>query len=85
MWERIYFCFRNFSRRKKCLKVEIIYEDISQNNKKIKKEKKYNYCLKDLQYSKANEEYIRVHVYDVLDEALKMKEKYQGKKILEEL
>ena len=70
------------------LKVEIIYEDISQNNKKVKKEKKYNYNLKDLQYLKANEEYIRAHVYDVLDEALKMKEKNQksqGKKILEEL
>ena len=70
------------------LKVEIIYEDISQNNKKVKKEKKYNYNLKDLQYLKANEEYIRVHVYDILDEALKMKEKnqkFQGKKILEEL
>ena len=65
------------------LKVEIIYEDISQNNKKVKKEKKYNYNLKDLQYLKANEEYIRVHVYDILDEALKMKEKnqkFQGKK-----
>lgn len=41
-----------------------------------------------MQYTKANDEYIRVHVYDILDEALKMKEKnqkYQGKKILEEL
>ena len=79
---------KNVKLGEELLKVEIIYEDISQNNKKIQKEKKYNYCLEDLQYSKANEEYIRVHVYDVLDEALKMKEKnqkYQGKKILEEL
>ena len=56
--------------------------------KKVKKEKKYNYCLKDVQYSKANEEYSRVHVYDVLEEALNMKEKNQkdqGKKLLEEL
>ena len=70
------------------IKVEIVYEDISQNNKKVKKEKQYNYCLKDVQYSKANEEYIRVHVYDVLEEALNMKEKNQkdqGKKLLEEL
>ena len=70
------------------IKVEIVYEDISQNNKKVKKEKKYNYCFKDLQYLKANEEYIRVHVYDILEKALKMKEKNQkdqGKKLLEEL
>ena len=70
------------------LKVEITYEDISQNNKIVKKEKKYNYSLTDLQSSKANEEYIRVYVYDVLDEALKLKEKNQknqGKFLLDKL
>ena len=70
------------------LKVEIMYEDISQNNKKIKKEKKYIYSLKDLNYIKANEEYIRVYVYDTLDQALKLKEKnqdIQGKRLLDKL
>ena len=79
---------KNVQINEEILKVDIIYEDISQDNKKVKKEKKYNYCLKDLQYLKANEEYIRVYVYDILDKALKLKEnnqKYQGKKILEDL
>ena len=79
---------KNVKINEEIIKVEINYEDISQNNKKCKKEKKYQYCLTDLQQSKANEEYIRVHVYDVLSEAVKMKEinrKNQGKKILEEL
>ena len=70
------------------LKVEIMYEDISQNNKKIKKEKKYLYSLKDINYIKANEEYIRVYVYDTLDQALKLKEKNQdnqGKMLLDKL
>ena len=67
------------------LNVLIIYEDISRGNKIIKQEKKYKYTLKDLEYLKANEEYIRVYVYHVLDEALKLKEKNQyenGKKLL---
>ena len=71
---------KNIKINNEILKVEIIYEDISQNNKKVKKEKKYIYSLKDLQYSKANEEYIRVYVYDTLDKALKLKERHQDKK-----
>ena len=70
------------------LNVEIIYEDISQNGKKIKKGKKYLYNLNDTEYLKANEEYIRVYVYYILDEAMKLKEKGQnekGKKLLEDL
>ena len=62
------------------LNVEINYEDISQNDIKIKKEKKYLYRLNDLEYLKANEEYIRVYVYYILDEALKLKEHNQNVK-----
>ena len=79
---------KNIKINDEILKVEIIYEDISQNNKKVKKEKKYIYNLKDLQYSKANEEYIRVYVYDTLDKALKLKERHQdeqGKLLLDKL
>ena len=70
------------------LNVEIIYEDISQDNKQIKNEKKYHYALQDLEYSKANEEYIRVYIYHTLDEALKYKdndEYEKGKKLLEDI
>ena len=70
------------------LNVEINYEDVTQNNKLIKKKQNYLYKLKDLNYSKANEEYIRVYVYYILDEAMKFKERNEnqkGKKILEDL
>ena len=70
------------------LNVEINYEDITQNNKLITKKQNYLYKLKDLNYNKANEEYIRVYVYYILDEAMKLKERYEnqkGKKILEDL
>ena len=69
-------------------KVEINYEDITQNNKSIKKEKKYNYNLQDLNYSKANEEYIRAYVYYTLNKVIKLKEENkmkEGKKLLEDL
>ena len=69
-------------------KVEINYEDITQNNKRVKKEKKYNYHLKELDYSKANDEYIRAYVYYTLNKAIKLKDQNQmkeGKKILENL
>jgi len=70
------------------LNVEINYEDITQNNKLIKKRQNYLYKLKDLNYMKANEEYIRVYVYYILDEAMKLKdrdENQKGKKLLEDL
>ena len=79
---------KNIQINDEILNVEIVYEDISQNNKKIKKAKKYYYSLKDLQYSKANEEYIRVYVYDILDKALKLQERNQndeGKMLLDKL
>jgi len=70
------------------LNVEINYEDTTQNNKLIRKRQNYLYKLKDLNYLKANEEYIRVYVYYILDEAMKLKdrdENQKGKKLLEDL
>ncbi len=70
------------------LRVEINYEDISHNNEKNKIEKIYKYQLKDLEYTQANEEYIRVYVYYNLDLAKKRRDKGQldeGKKLLEDL
>ena len=70
------------------LNVEINYEDITQNNKSIKKLQKYLYQLTDVNYLKANEEYIRVYVYHILEEAMKLKERNEnqkGKKLLEDL
>jgi uncharacterized protein YegL len=72
----------------KILNVEINYEDITQNNKLITKKQNYLYKLKDLKYMKANEEYIRVYVYYILDETMKLKDRNEtqkGKKILEDL
>ena len=70
------------------VKVCINYEDISHNNEKRKIEKKYKYQLKDLEYSKVNEEYIRAYVYYILDLAKQKKDQGQtkeGKKLLEDL
>ena len=70
------------------LKLEISYESIEQDNKKIHKEIIYKYELKDTEYIKANEEFTRAYVYSVLDEAIKLKDRYEnekGKKILEDL
>ena len=61
------------------LEVEFEYEDIVQKTKKNKMIK-YKYELKDLQFIKANEEYIRSQVYYVLEEALKLKEKNEDEK-----
>ena len=70
------------------LKLEISYEDIGQNNKKVQKELYYKYSLKDIDYLKANEEYIRAHVYYILEEAIKFKDGRQykkGKELLENI
>ena len=67
-------------------KVEINYEDITLK-KNVKKEKIYKYHLKDLDYSKANEEYIRAYVYSNIDKAIKLKDQNQwekGKELLED-
>ena len=92
MWKRIYFCFFvNESKvqiGEEILKLEISYESIEQGNKKIHKEIIYKYELKDTEYIKANEEFTRAYVYSVLEEAIKLKDKYEnqkGKKILEDL
>ena len=71
----------------KFLDIDFCYEDI------IKKEKKrininYNYELKDINCSKANEEYIRSQTYDVLERALKLRENNkieEGRKLLKEM
>ena len=54
----------------------------------MKKEIKYKYQLKDTEYIKANEEFTRAYVYNILDEAIKLKDKNdytKGKKLLEDL
>ena len=70
---------RNINIGDELLEVEFTYEDIVQKTKKDKKIK-YKYELKDVQYSKANEEYIRSQVYYVLEEALKLRENNENEK-----
>ena len=75
--------FVNENKVKVCeelFKVVIIYEDITQNNKKVKKEKRYNFHLKDSEFSKANEEYIRAQIYSTIDKAITLKDQGQMKK-----
>ena len=69
------------------LNVDFIYEDIVHKNS-ITLNKKYKYELKDMNYDKANEEYIRSQVYFILDKALKLRENNnskESKKILKEM
>ena len=69
------------------LEVNFIYEDIK-TTKKITINAKYNYAIKDLNFAKANEEYIRSQTYDVLEKAVKLRENNkleEGKKILKEM
>jgi len=47
------------------LKLEISYESIEHDNKKMHKEITYKYELKDIEYIKANEEFTRAYVYSV--------------------
>ena len=63
------------------------YEDINDLSTKTVTTN-YKYEIQDLNYAKANEEYIRSHVYDVLEEAIKLRESnnyIEGKKILKNL
>ena len=63
------------------------YEDINNQSTKTVTTN-YKYEIQDLNYAKANEEYIRSHVYDVLEEAIKLRESnnyIEGKKILKNL
>jgi hypothetical protein len=69
------------------LEVSFKYEDINDQITKTVTSN-YKYEIKDLNFAKANEEYIRSHVYDVLEEAIKLRESYkyeEGKKLLKNL
>ena len=60
------------------------YDDIL-TKEKITLNHKYIYELKDLEFAKANEEYIRSQTYDMLEKALQLREKNkfdEGKKLL---
>ena len=69
------------------LDINFIYDDI------ITKETftlnvQYKYELKSLQFTKANEEYIRCQTYNILEEAIKLREQNQfekGRKILRDM
>ena len=68
------------------LAVDFIYED--EENNFCKKSVKYKYCLTDINYAKANEEYIRSQVYSVIDQSLKLRNSYkinEAKKCLNEM
>ena len=69
------------------LEVTFTYEDINHKDTKTINAS-YKYAIKDLEFAKANEEYIRSHTYEVIEKAIKLREhnKYEeGKKILKEL
>ena len=69
------------------LDVNFIYDDISKKEK-ITINAKYNYELKDLNFAKANEEYIRSQTYDVIEKALKLRDNdeiEEGKKELKKM
>ena len=53
------------------LDVNFIYDDINKKEK-ITINNKYNYEIKDINFTKANEEYIRSQTYDVLEKVLKL-------------
>ena len=68
------------------LAVDFIYQD--EENNFCKKSAIYKYCLTDVNYAKANEEYIRSQVYSVIDESLKLRNNYkinEAKKCLNEM
>ena len=63
------------------------YDDII-TKEKITLNHKYIYELKDLEFAKANEEYIRSQTYDILEKALQLREKNkfdEGKKLLKDM
>ena len=60
------------------LAVDFIYQDEENNFCKISEI--YKYCLTDINYAKANEEYIRSQVYSVIDQSLKLKNNYKKMK-----
>ena len=69
------------------LDVNFIYDDINKKEK-ITINNKYNYEIKDINFTKANEEYIRSQTYDVLEKVLKLRDEdkiEEGKKELEKM
>ena len=68
------------------LAVDFIYQD--EENNFCKKSAIYKYCLTDINYAKANEEYIRCQVYSVIDQSLEFRNNYkinEGQKCLNEM
>ena len=69
------------------LDINFNYDDILTKEKKVINAK-YKWELKDLNFGKANEEYIRSQTYDVLERAIKLRESnkvQEGQKILKEM
>jgi uncharacterized protein YegL len=68
------------------LAVDFIYQD--EENNFCKESIIYKYCLTDINYAKANEEYIRSQVCFVVEQSLKLREDYkikEAKKSLNEM
>ena len=69
------------------LDIHFNYDDILTKEKKVINAK-YKWELKDLNFAKANEEYIRSQTYDVLERAIKLRESdkvKEGQKLLKEM
>ena len=69
------------------LDINFNYDDILTKEKKVINAK-YKWELKDLNFAKANEEYIRSQTYDVLERAIKLRESdkvKEGQKLLKEM
>ena len=69
------------------LDINFIYDDILTKEKKTINAK-FNWVIKDLNFAKANEEYIRSQTYDVLERAIKLRESNkvkEGQNILKEM
>ena len=69
------------------LDINFNYDDILTKEKKVINAK-YKWELKDLNFGKANEEYIRSQTYDVLERAIKLRESdkvKEGQKLLKEM
>ena len=68
------------------LLVDFIFQD--KENNFFKESLKYKYCLADKNVSKANEEYIRSHLYFVINKSLELKDQNQkdeAKSLLNEM
>ena len=69
------------------LDINFIYDDILTKEKKTINAK-FNWVIQDLNFAKANEEYIRSQTYDVLERAIKLRESNkvkEGQNILKEM